>query len=177
MPNELEFTDPPADTVQPGDSVVGADELVMRRVLNQPKLYDPRRPDLVREGAFLPNKKDDTGISLSRRQSATKPHFFTPEVFKANCSDPRHRLTAGVAELLVSDILGIGLSVQADPSPADPERGLISDQGHSLVPEINALDWSDESLDGKRQYMRLWAAQLVKLARGRLVITPGDPSA
>lgn len=165
-------TEPPAEQEPRVLPTVSPDELLMRRVLNQPKQYKSGRPVPLQEGAFLPGKRDDTGLSLTRRQSEARPEFLTPDGFKARCSDPKIRETAGVVQLLTSRVTALGVTVNPDPVLPDPDKGVPGDSGHVLLPEINFLDFAGPtSTEETRSRIRLWAAELVPLAEA--VILPG----
>lgn len=169
-------TEPPAGSEPLGAPPVGSDELLMRRILDQPKQYDRRKPVPLQEGAFLPRKVDDTGLSLTRRRSEVHPEFLTPEEFKARCADPKIRETAGIVQLATGQVTALPTVVTPDPIPPNPAEGVEGDVGHVLLPEINYLDFAGPaSTEETRKRVRLLAAELVPLAQP--VILPGFPAA
>ncbi len=164
MPTEPE--EPPAMPA-PGVTAVNTKELLMRGVLNQPKQYDSRRQVPLQEGAFLPRKVDNTGLSVSRRQSDTHPEFLTPEQLKTRCRAHRPE-TSGVIQVSGKQLEELGLRIQPDPVEANAETGILADPGHSLLPDINFVDFAT---DIGRERIRVWAAQLVEIAQ--VAIAPG----
>ena len=126
---------------------------LMRRILSGH--FRPNRSLIFQEGAFIPGKNDDTGISLSRRKSDANPDFITPEQLKAACTHPveANRLNCGVVQLPAGIITGAGLSINPDALAEDP--------GHCLIPEINFHDWKDGGEQSRGQ-IRKWITKLVE---------------
>ncbi len=155
----MEF-DPPQEDVLPTD-------VLMRWVINRPVIYNPSKSPPIQEKAFHPRPKaDDEGLSLSRRQSKTSPHFLTAKQFKSLNKDGKDRLrqTCGVCGVSMTVVQTIGLEAVPDRMPDDP--------GHILLPLINFHDFEGERhTDETNKRIRLWIAALIQQAEE--LIQPG----
>ncbi len=170
------MTPSPTDETPPGQGEVAgavgqAPAILMRRVLDQPKQWDPRKhPHCLQEGAFFPRKSDDTGLSLTQRRTSSHPEFLDEYEFKARCGDPKHRLTCGVVAIDSAAVEEVGLTVAPDPIPPSPDGTLPGDPGHVLLPQISWAAWNDEA---SREQVRKWASKLAKHDRISALIEPG----
>jgi hypothetical protein len=102
--------------------------IVLRRIAKGH--YNGKRPPPLPLAAFLPNKNDDDGLSVSNAALTSVEHVSGPK-------------QADVAELAVGDIREVvdsdgskPLNVVTDPLPDDP--------GHALIPALNAIAYRDK---------------------------------
>lgn len=165
---ELTLSDfPRADqerAIAPDPLMVSCDELLMRRILDDPKQY---RHGKVLHAAFMPRKhgKDKDGISLHRRVFADAIHF------KLSCTDEKIRLTCGVVDLPVSVFVHLALTVVPDTQPPTPPEL----PGHVAVKEINSDYHNDTFAEEQRIKVRGYAAELASQCKTPLIV-PGKPA-
>jgi hypothetical protein len=113
----------------------------------------------IQEGAFQPGKNDLDGLSVSRCVTAIHTDFLDDESFRTNAPglQIRVRNKRGVAKVLVSVALEIGLTVIEDPTDDDP--------GHAYIPEINYRDFEgDRRTEESYNKIRIWLTQLRQAA-------------
>ena len=135
------------DELQP----VGDSEFIYRRI---PQSFcDPNLPFPIPALAFRPNQNDTTGISVFRAR------FVSPSETLA-AVDANKRNTYFVAQLAVSNLKRLGLTVIPEPDPDGPV-------GHCVVPE---LSWNSYQTNKKR--LREIQLELGKLASGAIVLRP-----
>lgn len=126
-------------------------EYVYRRI---PRVYcDLGLPIPIQREAFRPSAKDDIGLSVFRA------NFAQPLDTLVNV-DPAKAKDYFVAQLLVSDIVKLGLTVKPDPLPGGPP-------GHAVIPE---LSWPAYQAD--KQNLKAILVELAKLASAAIVHLP-----
>lgn len=113
-----------SDSIQP-------DEMLLRRVLNQPNVIDFNLKHPLQRLAFRPTNNDIDGLSLFRKL------FTTPEKIAMTGTNPSGYY---IFEIAAQDIFSIGLTIVPDPQPGQPS-------GHALIPEINSLSRSDREAE------------------------------
>lgn len=93
----------------------------------QPDAFAPR----------MPNKKKPDDVGDSNGLSVYRAAFHTPEAIarelRTGGSEP-----AWVAEFNASDIIALGVTLEADPLDADKHPRGIPQPGHALIPEIHS---------------------------------------
>lgn len=130
------------ETSSSEEDPVKDEECVLRRIPCNEEYYNPALDEPTQPLAFRPRRDDLTGISVYRSL------FVKPiELVQPVQIDRRYY----VAELKVSDIKKLGLTVVPDPQEDEVK-------GHSLVPQIN---WNDYSRKGPtknaiRNGKRIW---------------------
>jgi len=151
MPTEP--TEPALDDTVP----VGGNEVLMRRVLKRLVDFDRGKTPPLQAGAFLPNKRDNDGLSLNRQVTDHYKHFLTADGLKNWHEVPENiRVTCGVVAVLAEVARDIGLTVNPDPSTTP---------GHVLIQEINWNQYAgDATTDASRLKIEEWALQLAKRA-------------
>lgn len=120
---------------------ISSDEKVLRRIPGSK--YDATLERPVHFSAFRPTDKDQDGLSVFRAL------FCTPDQLDEASWNPGTFLVAG---LMATDIFGIELSL--DPAPDSSQPG-----GHSLIPEVNILDYK-----AQKERMRETMFKLAELA-------------
>ena len=115
---------------------------MLRWLLLMRKHYQANLTPPILEEAFQPRKKDDRGLSLSRRKSDAHPEFPDEWEFKARNRYPEAKLrdTCGVCAVLVQAARKLGLRVEPDPI-VDDDPGEVRDPSHVLLPDINSIDF------------------------------------
>jgi hypothetical protein len=130
---------------------VDPSEFVYRRI---PRIhFQPGLPVLFRLMAFRPSARDTTGLSVVRAA------FAQPADTLRNL-EPAKQKEYYVVRLAVQDLLGLGLTVVAEPDPNGPA-------GHAIIPE---LSWQAHHAD--KQRLKTVQTELAKLASAAIVHTP-----
>ena len=121
---------------------ITTDELVIRLIWKT--YYDPNLILPIQPGAFSPKNNETDGISVFRAGCVKNPED-TLVVF---AEDKRDKYA--IALLALSDLIGLGLTVQA--AKIDDVRG------HSILPELNIVDWKADKarLRGIQKQWRQW---------------------
>ena len=166
--------DTPTPTPSPSDPVADG-ELLLRWLLATKKHYRANQTPPILEVAFQPRKQDDKGLSVSRRRSDANTEFPDEWEFKRRNRhpDPNLQVTCGVCAVLVRAARDLGLRVDPDPI-VDEATGEVRDPSHALIVDINFIDFEGEgTTQEKRERIRLWIAQLIDLAKDRILIPPG----
>jgi len=141
----------------PDPFVISSDEMLMRRILCDPKHY---KKGVVLDAAFMPRKpnvekgtdQDADGISLHRKA------FLSPEAFRDCCLDIRLRASIGVAELPYQLFVELKLTVVPDQViPDPPER-----PGHVAIKEITSAFYKLDPDSQEYREIRGWAIDLAK---------------
>lgn len=135
---------------------VGDDENVLRRILKDPQYYDPSLPMPVTRAAFIPSKRDTTGISLFRSR------FTSPQAVATSANNPKG---CHVAQLRVLDLRENKVNIVPKPTPKDDPSYI---PGHAEIPEINRVDYEADAV--KKQTIKDLALVLAGLASGSIVI-------
>ncbi len=135
------------DELQPVDE----GEFVYRRIPQ--KFYDPELPVPIPPLAFRPNQNDTTGISVFRSRFVKPAETLTGV-------DADKRNTYFVAQLAVSDLRKLGLTVLPEPDPNGPA-------GHAVIPELN---W--KAYQANKRDLREIQLRLGKLAGEGIVLRP-----
>lgn len=112
-------------------------EVLMRKFVHD-GLYDPSCTPPVKFGAFVPNKNDLTGISMSilHRQFHSESEFLQTQ------QNPNVRTYGGVLTLIAHQMRGIGLTIISSPTTADC--------GHVSIKEININDYNASTNDKRK---------------------------
>ena len=130
-------------------------EFVYRRI--HETFFDSSLPIPVRRAAFKPNQHDTVGISVFRSR------FLRAVDTLANI-DPVKAGKYLVAQLSVSELRRLGLTIVPDPVPGGPP-------GHAVLPE---LSW--DNYHARQEPWKVILAELAKLASAGIVYRPkGEP--
>lgn len=128
----------------------GPNETVLRRIPVVPGQFNPEKKPPVGKGAFIPNANDTDGLS-----------FFL------ECETSAYKLIAAakpgrdyqVARFKISEILGMGLTINLSQGPDDMP-------GHMIVPEINAIDYQQKAT---KSALTVHCLELARMANDRIV--------
>ena len=107
----------------------------------------------IQRGAFCPNQKDATGLSVLRAA------FVQPAETLAGV-DPSKQNDYYVARLAVQDLHQLGLTVVPDPNPDGPP-------GHAIIP---GLSWP--AYQANRQHLKQVQVELARIASAAIVHQP-----
>jgi hypothetical protein len=133
---------------------VDPSEFVYRRIHRT--FVEPGAPILIQFPAFRPSAHDTTGLSVFRAR-------FGQPADPLVSVDPAKATDYYVAQLSVTDLHNLGLTVVPEPVAAGP-------RGHAVIPEL--------SVGAYRSHKRRWKPVLVELARlasAAIVHRPGNP--
>lgn len=111
-----------------GNAPLSPDEILYRRIAKNTGWYDPERHDPKRGtrpsmDAFLPNKGDVDGLSLTRALCKS------PE----EAAEGREGNWYYVAQLRVGDLLELGLKPEVDKPDRDPSHVLVRQMSYAAL--------------------------------------------